>query len=303
MTLKVKKNFLQILMTSIYYEIKDIYISMDHKNDTSREMYFIRKAEKLTSALYRVTDSIADDEPLKWRLRDEGLALLLLLLSFTDKGRGGSLKTCQDAIHSIVRLSSLLEVSYMGSLVSKMNFSILKDEYNFLRSGLVTYQNEQQGKSDLTVSQEEIAMLGNMTQSHELSLQSSLSEGDKKMAAPFMENGNFLNKGSAADIRRSLEKSFSQSKEKPKSGTTQRKNNSSPKRERGGNEERERRRETILTFIKDNNDVSIKDILKIPYLSKNFSEKTVQRELIDLVSKGELKKEGERRWSRYSINK
>lgn len=58
------------------------------------------------------------------------------------------------------------------------------------------------------------------------------------------------------------------------------------------------RNEEIMKIIKDNEKVTIKDISsKI----KNCSEKTIQRELIKMVSLNLIKKEGERRWSTYSV--
>lgn len=58
------------------------------------------------------------------------------------------------------------------------------------------------------------------------------------------------------------------------------------------------RKQLILKFIKEKGWSSIKDIAKaVP----DFSTKTVQRELIELVRLGTLKKEGERRWSRYQL--
>jgi hypothetical protein len=58
------------------------------------------------------------------------------------------------------------------------------------------------------------------------------------------------------------------------------------------------RSEEILKIIKDNGKVTIKDISN---QIKNCSEKTIQRELIKMVSLNQIKKEGERRWSTYSI--
>ncbi|MFA7193557.1 MAG: hypothetical protein WC087_01425 [Candidatus Paceibacterota bacterium] len=64
------------------------------------------------------------------------------------------------------------------------------------------------------------------------------------------------------------------------------------------NVELNNRNEEIMKIIKDNEKVTIKDISsKI----KNCSEKTIQRELIKMVSLNLIKKEGERRWSTYSI--
>jgi hypothetical protein len=58
------------------------------------------------------------------------------------------------------------------------------------------------------------------------------------------------------------------------------------------------RNEEIMKIIKDNNKVTIKDISS---QIRNCSEKTIQRELIKMVSLNLIKKEGERRWSTYSV--
>ena len=58
------------------------------------------------------------------------------------------------------------------------------------------------------------------------------------------------------------------------------------------------RQETILSIIKDKKKASIKDIST---LIRGVSEKTIQRELLALIEAGRLIKEGERRWSTYSL--
>lgn len=57
------------------------------------------------------------------------------------------------------------------------------------------------------------------------------------------------------------------------------------------------RGEAILSIIKDKQKVSIKDIST---LIRGVSEKTIQRELLALISLGKVTKQGERRWSTYS---
>lgn len=62
--------------------------------------------------------------------------------------------------------------------------------------------------------------------------------------------------------------------------------------------EREDRTTKIVSLVREKKDISIKDI------SLSFtgcSEKTIQRDLNALVQKGELKKTGSKRWSRYSV--
>ncbi len=58
------------------------------------------------------------------------------------------------------------------------------------------------------------------------------------------------------------------------------------------------RREAILSVIRNKGKASIKDISTV---IRNVSEKTIQRELGALIASGEVTKEGERRWSTYSL--
>lgn len=58
------------------------------------------------------------------------------------------------------------------------------------------------------------------------------------------------------------------------------------------------RQTLILSTIKSKGESSIKDLTDV---IKGCSEKTIQRELIALVSSGDLLKTGERRWSRYTV--
>jgi predicted transcriptional regulator len=58
------------------------------------------------------------------------------------------------------------------------------------------------------------------------------------------------------------------------------------------------REKMIVDIVKNKGEVSIKDITAF---IRGVSGKTIQRDLLYLVSKGVLKKSGERRWSKYSL--
>lgn len=58
------------------------------------------------------------------------------------------------------------------------------------------------------------------------------------------------------------------------------------------------RTEAILSVIRNRKKASIKDISTV---IREISEKTIQRELVTLVASGKVLKQGERRWSTYSI--
>jgi len=58
------------------------------------------------------------------------------------------------------------------------------------------------------------------------------------------------------------------------------------------------RREAVMSVIRSKGSVSIKDIST---LIRGVSEKTIQRELFALIESGAVLKQGERRWSTYSL--
>lgn len=58
------------------------------------------------------------------------------------------------------------------------------------------------------------------------------------------------------------------------------------------------RKDLIISIIKKKKEITVKDLSKV---ITDCSEKTLQRELVAMVNKNVLKKEGERRWSRYSL--
>jgi hypothetical protein len=58
------------------------------------------------------------------------------------------------------------------------------------------------------------------------------------------------------------------------------------------------RQSIIIGLLKKKKEIMIKDVSP---LIEGVSEKTIQRELLAMVDQGIVKKEGEKRWSRYSL--
>src|SRR3990167_2232982 len=85
---------------------------------------------RLTEALYRVTDLMSDQEPLKWSLR--GKALFVLKLAW--KGRSGAIFKSRVEVHEriasvISELLHLLEIASATAHISRINFEVLSREY------------------------------------------------------------------------------------------------------------------------------------------------------------------------------
>jgi hypothetical protein len=65
-----------------------------------------------------------------------------------------------------------------------------------------------------------------------------------------------------------------------------------------GTPKKTNRQNIIIGLLKRGKDLTIKDI---SHVIRDCSEKTIQRELIDLIELRVVKKIGERRWSKYSL--
>ena len=99
--------------------IYDITVFKDNANLA----YLYKKTEKLVSALYMLSSFISDKEPVKWQMREASLELLPQSLFLSDKNT---------FVASILKFLSFLEVSYAGGVISKMNYDILKYEFESL---------------------------------------------------------------------------------------------------------------------------------------------------------------------------
>ena len=87
------------------------------------------RIQKLTAALYRVTDLLSDKEPIKWTLRDKALNLHDDLVSVKNtKDKDGLLDT---SLKNFAQIIKSLELVSVGVCVSNLNFEILKENIYF----------------------------------------------------------------------------------------------------------------------------------------------------------------------------
>jgi DNA-binding transcriptional ArsR family regulator len=194
------------------------------------------KLEKLTAAIYLVTNFLPDLEPVKWRLRDSALSILPHL-SVPDNSIG-------QLLSPVEQILSLINIARLNPGVSQMNWDILQQEYSAMRDKI---------KADTGAD-----LLADLP-----TIEPAIASGRQRQVLPNKQN-NQISEPARAGIQKAP-------------------NNS--------------RRELVYRIIKQQGPISIKDIARaVP----GVSSKTVQRELSELVRAGQLKREGERRWSRYS---
>lgn len=249
--------------------------------DTSYVLMSV-KAEKITAALYMVTDCMEETEPMKERLRAIGVRFLTL----GSICRGGTVTDAQDAGAEIEILAleamAIIDVATLVGIISDMNGTILKTELKRLSemaAGARPVFSAVGSESKHTA-----IMLPENFFAEDISSDTSGSFIPSEISKGHGYKGHtnavsFINDPSSAAKKAETIIQKTQSK---KYDVAQKIN----------------RRNSILELIKDKREVSIKDITTV---IADISEKTVQRELGVLVEQGVLKRTGEKRWSKYSL--
>jgi hypothetical protein len=251
-----------------------------------KNVFFIyQKIKKLASAIFVITNYFDDNEPIKWSIRDLSARLLRQSISLSKNSSQVNFVAQTDAEESVLELISLLEVASFAGLVSSMNFSILQREIGDLleKIGAVIENNKQSGFSENSnfFKIDEPTDNPNIIGKERNFFNNNLSHDLLK------DNNNVLYKGHLSEGDNRLGHQDSDTNLKAKL------HNFSPVVVK-----KNKRQSSIINLLKRKKEVMIKDVSSI---ISDCSEKTIQRELLALVEGGILKKEGERRWTRYSL--
>lgn len=261
-------------------------------------MSLLKKGERLATALYLVTNFLSDNEPLKFRLRSLSLDLVQKA-GFVRYGSGVSEKSVFEEVQGVITETlALLELAFIAGIVSEMNFTILKREYTSLRDGIEIKKVSRESRTDSVLgdtffgssfaesfsAQPKIGIQG-------LTLRTR-DQGEPSEPTYTTRNPIGHSKGQKDNT---VSDRMSDTKVSPVPSIEPIQNS---KFDIQSSVQKEARRTRILKLVKDNREVTIKDIANhFPELS----EKTIQRELVSLTEAGVLKKFGERRWSRYAL--
>ena len=229
---------------------------------------FNLKAKKLATALYMVTDKMADSDPIRTRARTIATEIFSNLSNIGHRGFFGLI--ADEISGKISEMISLLEIASAVGTVSGMNVVVLTEEYRKLVSHMSGFLLESV-KKETSVSEEEIlAVKDNVIRDKNYTFKIS----------PLTPTPQFKvlskNVSEMAKIRQKLTLSR-------------------PKVER---EDKVERKNKVLSYFSKGREIGIKDVyVNFP----GVSEKTIQREINRLVLEGVLRRVGEKRWSRYTL--
>jgi len=230
------------------------------KNTNFLDIY--NRSYRLSAAVFMISNIIDQSEELRTKIKNLSLDIVSVSVNLKDIDLGCVKKAIIDLEKKSLELMSMLDIASVAGLISKMNASILKEEFQLFIS--------------------ELGKFSEKFESGNLSVKNVFEQ-------PQILNVNFLEK---ADVKHPYVSNIPSNVGEIKNAVANdHKNNN-------GHRRKDQRKNAIMEFIKGHNDVSIKDI--VPNIT-GCSEKTVQRELISLINEGKIKKAGERRWSRYSI--
>lgn len=233
------------------------------KGYDSFKIFLFKKVERISLALYLSTNHLSDEVSLKTSVRSMADILIKDILLFN---RGESNMTTVSKIkEDFLEIKSLISISMNCNLINQNNAQILLEEINRLSREIENQKDNFVGDTEFKKSFFVVESRQKLPEaSTEVRSEYKGHKGQEQKQTQVLENkiNNEINKGQT-DVSES-----------------------------------NARTQEIMKIIKDNKKVTIKDISN---QIKNVSEKTIQRELIKMVSLNLIKKEGERRWSTYSV--
>jgi hypothetical protein len=252
--------------------------------DDAKLSFLYKKTERVTAALYLVTNLLSFNEPARVRLRERALAILSDVLSLTSS-EGKALHVWAHGIALMTaEIAAILDVSRIAGHISEMNCSVLTREYE----GLSHIAREH--ADTRATPQGHVFLPEDFFAIEAENIEFLMPRGVEREGA---RPSSTAHRPAKLENRESEAKPSSPLTERPPQKSIQPGQTIGKVAGRKGD-----RRDSILSILKSQASISVKDAARaIP----GCSEKTVQRELLAMVSEGLLTKEGERRWSTYRL--
>jgi hypothetical protein len=275
---------------------------MDQVQANRQTLGFIhKKTEKLVTAIYMLSNFFGQEEPLRIKVRELALDLFSNISFVFYNNTPEADRILAESVSIIDESISCFEIANISGLVSRMNFTILKDELISLKDTIESSKKNGAGQTLLIPSDffSGDRFLSGTQEERKHHPSESRSVKDNHPAAQHADNENTnvadmeLQRAPVALIKKEPQV-ISERKVYNK-----RQNNLLPNPlSSSSSKKKNNRSETILKILRKKDNLTVKDIARVV---SGCSEKTIQRELLALVQKNVLKKIGERRWSRYSL--
>lgn len=229
--------------------------------------FVIKKSERITYGVYMLSRFVPSHDALCLDLKKTSHTLLESVSKFVST-TGITQRDIDHTQSHLQYLSSLLSLAFISGYISGSNVEIMKNEINYLHKHIEE------------LSTHFASEIGQLTFKPELFVVNSPTKQSKP-------------KQDVSFIKKEFKKIDEDVSLKPQINRTTFSNK--PQEKPIEKNDREKR---IIDVIRDKGTVSIKDISSVVF---DVSEKTIQRTLQLLIDKGQIKKEGERRWAKYQL--
>jgi predicted transcriptional regulator len=227
-----------------------------------------RRAERISAALFLLTSHVSDTEPLRLKVRATAVGILDDVLALRAEMRSLNSERIVQLKSSVRELISLTRILAVAGYVSTQNAAVVAEALDELSSFLAASQRSPLSESAsfnredfLDVREPAPPRATNRDASQEKDIKEVTETKSNVESVRNESKQNVVDKGHLVSV---------------KSG----------------------RAKVIIEVLRSGGAMGIRDVASnLP----EFSEKMIQRELAVLVQEGLVVKQGEKRWSRYSL--
>ena len=248
------------------------------KIEDSRVFFVLKKTEKISSALFMITDVFNDSQGVLKKEIQEGSIVLLKDISKISTNQISSKETIDKIVQSFLYIKSLIDVAEKIHCISENNQSILVKEINYC----IERVNELKFNPLQLILNNELnndSFFVNNNSQEDRHFEKKEEDQSEERYLPY----NLPRKGQVKDIKRTIKKV---GVDKTKRQSTSR------------SDDKAVRQHNIKGILSSGREMNIKDIVA---KCGGVSSKTIQRDLNEMIKSGIVKKEGEKRWSMYSV--
>ncbi len=276
------------------------------KNKENKQLFKLsKKTEKITTAIFMVSELLAPHDPLRQHLRTTSLELLNVTFRMVRTKAHLVEEVLQECILTCEHVHSLLDIVHMNMALSDMNHAILVHEIELLEKSFI-----ENVKYDTRYRFEEYSAVTNMrllphffgTEFDDTPAQIETENNSHTSSETIPEHSQ--GQTTSSKIKKTSPEIIKDTvKDIPKSkGQNVVYKSSQVLREEGNSfvsQLKYERRTIMLSLIKRKGSATMQDVTEV---IKNCSTKTLQREIQELIDEGIVIKKGNRRWTTYFLS-
>jgi hypothetical protein len=222
-----------------------------------------RRAERIVAGIFMLTNHIPADEPLRKDARSSASGFLTAALHLRDEMRSANSRCVLDLMERTRYLISLVRIMAVSGHVSPANAGVIGEALDEL-GAYVTASQRSMLSENIVLAREDLMVAPSSSYRTSSGRIIKDTSNTNEVVSPSAASETSAQSQNQGDSLHALSV----------------------------------RVQSILEILKIGGSLGIKDIsANLP----EYSEKMIQRELLDLVTKGKVRKTGLKRWSRYSL--